>query len=545
MNQPVVITNQPVSTQTVCEGNSVTIAVAATGDGLTYQWYKGATILADGGAVSGATTDTLTINPLNSSDAGNNFHCIVTGISPCNPVPSTNSTLIVNQTPAITSNPASTQTICTGNSVSFSVSANGGSLSYQWFKGAQSLSNGGNISGANSATLTINPVTSADSASDYYSIVSNGCVGDATSTNAELIVSPKPVIPAQAINTCSGLVFSFSPIDGVPNASTIVPANTLYSWTAPSVTGGITGGAAQNNQASISGTLFNPTNTNQTATYTVTPVSGTLVSCPGATFILTVTVKPSPSVTNITTAICSGDTINISPANGSGNIVPLGTQYSWGVPIVTGGLTGGTSGTTLTSIAQTLTNPMNLAQTATYNITGLSETCMGNTFTLVITVNPKPVASVNTASQTICSGVANLPIVVSNSVNSATTYSWTRDNTVNVTGPSSATSGLIAAGNNYSISNILTNTTSISQTVVYTITPTTNGCIGTPITSTIQVSPASVGGAATVSMPTVTPVVTSTTVCHLGSGTLYLSGHLGNVVRWESSTTGGTTWLPN
>ena len=48
----------------------------------------------------------------------------------------------------------------------------------------------------------------------------------------------------------------------------------------------------------------------------------------------------------------------------------------------------------------------------------------------------------------------------------------------------------------------------------------------------------------TVSMPNVIPIVNVATVCHSGSGTLYLSGHTGNVVRWEYSTTGGTTWLP-
>jgi hypothetical protein len=37
------------------------------------------------------------------------------------------------------------------------------------------------------------------------------------------------------------------------------------------VAGGITGGAALANQTTIKGTLINPTNDVQTATYTVTP----------------------------------------------------------------------------------------------------------------------------------------------------------------------------------------------------------------------------------------------------------------------------------
>jgi isopentenyl diphosphate isomerase/L-lactate dehydrogenase-like FMN-dependent dehydrogenase len=49
--------------------------------------------------------------------------------------------------------------------------------------------------------------------------------------------------------------------------SDVVPAGTTYSWSAPVVTGGMTGGVAASGQSSITGTLINPTNTPQTATY--------------------------------------------------------------------------------------------------------------------------------------------------------------------------------------------------------------------------------------------------------------------------------------
>ena len=43
-----------------------------------------------------------------------------------------------------------------------------------------------------------------------------------------------------------------------------------YTWAAPTVTGGLTGGIADVG-ASITGTLTNPTNAPQVAIYTVTP----------------------------------------------------------------------------------------------------------------------------------------------------------------------------------------------------------------------------------------------------------------------------------
>lgn len=543
--EKVTITAQPATPQTFCTGDTATFSVTATGAGLTYQWYNGVTALTDSATISGATTDTLTLSSLTTSDASTNYHCLVTGTSPCSAVSSANAVLNVNQSASVSAQPQATQTICENGSASLSVTAIGGSLVYQWYKGATLLNNGGNISGANTATLTINPLSLSDSGTDYHCVVSNGCSGGDTSNNAEIIVSPKAFIPAQTVTVCDDVAFSLTPVDGVPTAGTIVPANTTYSWSAPTVTGGITGGASGSGQVAISGTLNNPTNVNQTATYTVTPSSGTLPSCTGAAFTVTVTVKPSATIQNITAPICTDGTVTITPTHGSGNIVPTGTTYSWGNPVVTGGITGGTSGSGQTSISQTLSNPTSTAQTATYTITPDSAACSGSSFTLTVTVNPKPTSSVNIASQTACSDVLFSPIIVSNTNSQAVTYNWTRDNTTNVFGTTSGTSGAITVGNTFSLSQILTNNTTSAQTVVYTFTPvSSNGCPGDSITSTVILNVPSDGGTASISLPNVTPVVRTTTVCHFGSGTVYLSGHTGNIIRWESTVNGGTTWTP-
>ena len=543
VNQKVSITTQPSISQTKCSDEAVSFSVIATGSGLTYQWYKGATALVDGGTISGATTDTLTISTLVVGDTFASYNCVVSGTSPCTPVTSNNAALIVNQGVTIVTQPAISQTVCPSSSVNFSVSASGGSLIYQWHKGGTTLSNGGGISGATSATLTISSVTGSDAASDYYCIVSNGCSITATTDNAALILYVTPAIPPQTATVCSATTFTVTPTDGVPTAATVVPANTTYSWSAPIVTGGLLGGSSQTGQTAISGSLTNTTNINQTATYTVIPNYGATGSCVGSPFSVTVTVKPSPSIANLTTAVCTGFLLTITPTNGSGNIVPASTVYSWGTPTVTGGLTGGSAQSNQSSFNQTLSNPTTSPQTATYSVTASANSCTGNTFTIVVTVNPNPIVAANITTQTTCSGVSYSPILVSNPSNVITTYNWTRDNTANITGVSSGNSGPIAAGASYSISNILTNTTSTAQTVVYTITPTTNGCVGNSITSTVIVQTASVAGATTVSPPNVSPVVNTVTVCHFASGTLYLSGHIGNVVRWEYSTTGGNTWI--
>ena len=89
-----------------------------------------------------------------------------------------------------------------------------------------------------------------------------------------------------------------------------------------------------------SGALNNAANTTQTATYTVTPVSGT---CSGSVFTITVSVNPLAVVNALSASICNGNTFSISPTNITNGIVPDGTMYSWAAPTVTGGLTGGIS----------------------------------------------------------------------------------------------------------------------------------------------------------------------------------------------------------
>ena len=144
-----------------------------------------------------------------------------------------------------------------------------------------------------SQTLT-NPTITAQTATYTVTPTTGTCAG-ATFT-VTVTVNPTPAVGAQVATICSGSAFTVTPAG--------VPVGTLYTWTAPVVTGGVTGGSAQaTGQASISQTLTNPTITAQTATYTVTPTTGT---CAGATFTVTVTVNPTPAVGAQVATICSG-----------------------------------------------------------------------------------------------------------------------------------------------------------------------------------------------------------------------------------------------
>lgn len=142
-----------------------------------------------------------------------------------NTVPAVASITVNAIPPSVSGQPAS-QTVQTGNSVSFSVTATGSApLSYQWYK------NGGKVdvslnATATSAQLTLSNVGSAD-ASSYYVVVSNSA-GSTTSNSATLTVQAvqqAPVIINQPGDIRVALGKSFT----LQVGATGTPAPT-YQW---------------------------------------------------------------------------------------------------------------------------------------------------------------------------------------------------------------------------------------------------------------------------------------------------------------------------
>ena len=191
VNQATSITTQP-SGVTECEGANVTFSVVAS-NATGYQWKKG------GGNISGATSDTYTINGIATGDAGN-YTCEVSGT--CGNVTSNTATLVVNANTTITSQPSGV-TECEGVNVTFTVVASN-ATAYQWKKG------GSNISGTTSDTYTINGIATGD-AGDYTCEVSGTC-GNETSDAATLVVNANTAITAQPqnVNATVGDNVSFS-----------------------------------------------------------------------------------------------------------------------------------------------------------------------------------------------------------------------------------------------------------------------------------------------------------------------------------------------
>ncbi|WP_300437375.1 T9SS type A sorting domain-containing protein [Christiangramia sp.] len=164
--EKVLITSQPEAVQN-CEGTTVQFSVSATGQGISYQWFKGS--VASGNEISGGTSNTLSLTNIDVTDAGA-YLVVVSGTDPCSSITSTSANLIVDQNIIIDTQPEDI-TVCEAGNTTISVAATVGGIaiddtySYQWYKGTPG--SGAVISGANSSSLPLN-VVSPDDSGDYY-----------------------------------------------------------------------------------------------------------------------------------------------------------------------------------------------------------------------------------------------------------------------------------------------------------------------------------------------------------------------------------------
>jgi gliding motility-associated-like protein len=441
-------------------------------------------------------------------------------------------------------NTISDELVCNGGNttaVNFSTTNTGGTTTYTWTNNNIAIglatSSGGNATGIPSfvATNTTNaPITGTITVTPTYTNGGISCVGaaetftftvnpsptltltSAASTTNQTICVNSPIVPIQYTfdagatsvivtglpagigHTINGNIVTIS---GTPTTTaalfnyTVTATGSLCG--APSlsgvieVTNGILPRFTQVTPVCQGATINIPTSSNNTppivgvwnlisstandVTYEFIPNAG---QC-GLNTTMTIVVHPLPTVIpSVTTqSFCSGGTTNI-------NLTPdvPGSVFYWtatGTSVT--GQSGSVTGSGATSINQTLVLNANqvAAGQVTYTIFAEANGCLGAPVTVVVTVNPIPNVNVSSTVQTICSGEAT-NISFSGAINN-TIYSWNVISSIGVSG------AMNSVGN--SINQVLT-TTGLSQgTVVYEVTPSLNGCVGTPQIITVTVNP--------------------------------------------------------
>ncbi|HRE68734.1 MAG TPA: PKD domain-containing protein, partial [Cyclobacteriaceae bacterium] len=405
------------------------------------------------------------------------------------------------------------KTICSDGAVTYDLILNVGNTglggnnlvagtTFSWVAADNTNVTGESITPQTGATITdvLNNITNSNQVVVYTITPTSldGCVGNPFTLTVTVRPEPRGFNDITPV-ACSDVAINYNLVNNIANTGAggnNLVTGTTYSWIAtdnPGVTGEST--IIAGTTSIITDVVNNVTNTDQVVVYTVTPTSTD--GCVGDVFTVSVTVRPEPRGFNDPSPLACSDvafnydlSLNIANTGAGGNNLTAGTTYSW-VATSNAFVTGEGSGTGAI-ITDIINNVTNSNQVVVYTVTPTNNTCVGNTFTVSVTVQPEP-RGFNDATPFVCSDIAVGYVLNSNVANTVsggnnlvtgTTYSWSATDNPNVSGES------LGAQTGGTINDVLNNITNANQVVVYTVTPTSsNGCVGNPFLVSVTVRP--------------------------------------------------------
>ncbi|MFO0974391.1 MAG: immunoglobulin domain-containing protein [Phycisphaerae bacterium] len=237
-----IVTTQPAADQTVCIGRSFSLVVAVPATPVvTFQWKK------NGNIIPGATTATFSRSSAATSDAGT-YTCLLQNV--CGSIETSPAMVDVRPALVITSQPAN-QVGCLGGTAHFTIGVNLPEDSrFRWRKGTTELVSGPNISGIDTATLTLTNLAASSAASNYNCLVAGPC-NTLTSNSAGLRVDDPPSVTANPTDRTAAVggsaTFSLQARGGAPlkyqwrKNGTNIPNATASSYTVTPVATGSAG----------------------------------------------------------------------------------------------------------------------------------------------------------------------------------------------------------------------------------------------------------------------------------------------------------------
>jgi gliding motility-associated-like protein len=380
-----------IGNQFVCSGNQVNEIVFTTNivGNTTFSWTNDTPsigLAANGtGNINAFIASNPTLNPINATITVTpefNFNG-VTCIG--NPI---QFTITVNQSPNVIFS-ENNQIICSGeNTTEVLLSSGTPNVIYNWSSNTPAGILGISPSGTNTIPVqnlintTNEPITITYQA---YAVTNDAASCQGNLFDYNITVLPKPNIPDEDLFLCSEQNFIYTPTNGNPNSSTIVPLATNYSWVV--TPNAFITGASNGTGNTISQTLTNISATPQTITYTVTPEAN---GCIGNNFTLNFTVLPKPDVLfNIPNQFLCNNSNSLEVVLNS--TISGSYTYYWNATIPSE-ISGATSSGTGNIPSQIFTNTSNSPQTITYEVyavfENLGSSCTGPISTYEITVYP-------------------------------------------------------------------------------------------------------------------------------------------------------------
>ncbi|MCX6166608.1 MAG: PKD domain-containing protein [Sphingobacteriales bacterium] len=420
---------------------------------------------ANGATITSPTSRTTTITGL---QAGTSVRLRWTiSNAPC--ADSFDDIVLINEAPSTVALAGATLRNC--DSGTFTLGANTPAANEQGTWTIVGAANGAIITNSNSPNSTLTGLQAGKSVTLRWTITNKACSSSATTTVSNVNPITANTISFSNPDPCTGqqiTIVGSTPVGG--DVATLFPSNFNYSWEIKNSLGG---------WDPLPNTTKDLSNYTTSTTFTVRR-KVTSYECTSTSNDLTITVLPLASNTiSAPQTIC----FNTVPAELTGNMPSGGSgsyTFQW---------QSSSDNITFTNIASAQNQnyqPLALTSTTYFRRLVSSGTCLINSTSVQITVNPKPVMTTIT-DKTFCNNASVSPISFASNPGTNTTYAWTNDNTA---------IGLGASGSGatplFTSSNLLKEPIfgTIVITPTYTVATSTGAfCEGTPTSFKLYVLP--------------------------------------------------------
>ncbi len=347
-------------------------------------------------------SSTVTLTGTNTLSFGS-YTITVTGVASGAPNQTQNITYIINPGtgPIVNTNPTS-QAVCQGGTVTFTVAATG-ATGYQWQKSMDGGVTWPPIAGATGTSYTIVNVQPTDAA--QYRCATSGQCGTTNSTAAVLTVNTAPVITAhpQSITLCTGATNTFS--------VTATGTGLTYAWEYAINCSGPWLNVAGASSSTLTVTAISTNAYRCLVNGPCSPMAISNSACMTVVNSVTITTQP------LNTTVCEGANTSFTAAGGG-----TGLTYQWQLSTNGGASWGNISGATAAIYNITgATFAMNNNQYRCVISNGVCAT-PGITNAAVLTVNRLAAITSQPTDITLCSGSSNTFCVTAIGTN--LTYQW-------------------------------------------------------------------------------------------------------------------------
>ena len=398
----IIISDETPLDQTICTGaNTDELSITTNNGGagtLIYNWYYSTdTIIDNTDTLVGSNSNSYNPGVINTS--GVYYYYVTIDVDEslgCSDVSSQLFTILVVDDPVVTIAPTN-QTICTNTSAEILIAAASGGIDisgdgnidnadyeFQWYLNGSPVTETNNTDGDDS---TFNHDTTLPAGTySYYCVISqpNDLDCNGTSNTVTITVNEGPSITAQPVGETYCLGDPIQALEVLTINGVGIPSYQWYSNNTNDIDTPNTIGTDSN--------VLDPPNLVVGTVYYYCVISFNQGGCGDLiSEIVEITINQVPQISNFSELICSDNSFLVLPDETNGDIVPANTTYTWSAPIINPvGTIAGTSEalTPQTIISQNLINTSTNPSTVIYTVTPTSGDCIGNDFTVVLTVNP-------------------------------------------------------------------------------------------------------------------------------------------------------------